>query len=174
MGEPVTFRSLLDLERLPTLDYIEGLQNIGLLAKSSKCSKCGCGMYLGEKSEVSDGFVWRCNKTGCKTAKSLRKGTFFSQSNMPLSKILLLAYMWCRKFSHDHVQHELGVSSETIVNWYNYFRKVTISIMELKSEPIGGQDMIVQIEESMFSKSKSKSGAKRSRQWILARYDRSD
>ena len=50
------------------------------------------------------------------------------------------------------MEHELGISHTTIVNWYNFTREVWISILENFSEQMGGPGKIVEIVESKFGK----------------------
>ena len=47
-----------------------------------------CCNALGKRGDVNDDCVWRCPQ--CKTTKSIREGSFFTKSRMPLKKWLLL------------------------------------------------------------------------------------
>ena len=43
------------------------LQQRGLIASQKTCRKCDSDMRFGAKSNMTDGFVWRCKRKGCKT-----------------------------------------------------------------------------------------------------------
>ena len=64
------------------------LQQKGLLATNKTCGTCHASMTLGSKRDISDGSIFRCRN--CKTTKSLRVGSFFSKSKLPLQKWLVL------------------------------------------------------------------------------------
>lgn len=67
----------------------------------------------------------------------------------------------------EFVKHELSVSNQTIVDWYNYCREVCMCILEKDSEPIGGKEFIVEIDESNFGKRKYHKGRHVERQWVF-------
>ena len=72
---PVTFG--------PSEDLVSWLRRKGLLSSSSNCAaRCSVPMVEGRRQDVSDGLVWRCRQ--CKGTKSIREGSFFSKSKLPL------------------------------------------------------------------------------------------
>lgn len=50
----------------------------------------------------------------------------------------------------SEVMKVLGIASEAIVNWYNYFRDICAIWPINNSVPIGKQDVVVEIDESKF------------------------
>ena len=56
--------------------------------------KCDSDMRFGGMSGVTDGFVWRCKRKDCKTTVSVRDGSFFEKSKLPISKLLHCIYLW--------------------------------------------------------------------------------
>ena len=104
----------------PTEDFVSWLQNKGLLASSRTCSSCsGAVMRLGRRGDVSDGCVWRCPQ--CKTTKSIREGSFFTKSRMPLKKWLLLLHCWVRQYPAKDAAEEAEVDPNTACDIYRYF-----------------------------------------------------
>ena len=104
----------------PTEDFVSWLQNKGLLASSRTCSSCsGAVMRLGKRGDVSDGCVWRCPQ--CKTTKSIREGSFFTKSRMPLKKWLLLLHCWVRQYPAKDAAEEAEVDTNTVCDIYRYF-----------------------------------------------------
>ena len=77
------------------------LQQKGLLATNKTCGTC---MTLGSKR------IFRCRN--CKTTKSLRVGSFFSKSKLPLQKWLVLLYWWIRQYAVGDAAEEARVSRE--------------------------------------------------------------
>ncbi|ESO05791.1 hypothetical protein HELRODRAFT_191383 [Helobdella robusta] len=64
----------------------------GLLASQMMC-QCGSPMELGNHVSL-DGFLWQCSNWRCKATKSIRHGSFYTKSRIPLTKCLLLTYYW--------------------------------------------------------------------------------
>ena len=50
--------------------------------------------------------------------------------------------------------HEMGISSKTAVDWDNFCREVCDEVVMVRSSPIGGKGVRVQIDESKFGKRK--------------------
>ena len=71
-----------------------------------------------------------------------------------MAEILEITY----SFSHDWQQlqltHETGISGRTAVDWYQFSREVTTEILLNRSEKLGGEGKIVEIDESKFGKRK--------------------
>ena len=91
--------SLMDIGPItfgPKEDLISWLRTKKLLVSSQDCSFCSTSMREGHRSDVSDGVVWRCPQ--CKCTKSIREGSFFSKSRLPLEKWLLLIHYWSKEF----------------------------------------------------------------------------
>ena len=54
---------------LVVIDYLKG--DHGLLAIEKTCQRCDTEMRFSVKAGLSDKFVWRCKRKGCKTSKGL-------------------------------------------------------------------------------------------------------
>ena len=78
----------------------------------------------------------------------MRNGSWFHGHNLTLEQILCITYFWIYKVDQEFVKHELSISNQTIVNWYNYCREGCVSILEKDSELIGGEGVVVEIDVS--------------------------
>ena len=119
-------------------------------------------MSLIKDSKASDRHRWYCRiKTGPKKHEhklSFRTGTFFEKSNMTIEEILQILYLWVHGHSQKNIQHVVGISSSTDVDWASICRGVCeVSVMR-NSEKIGGQGIMVEIDESKFAKRKCNVG----------------
>ncbi|CAI6355669.1 unnamed protein product [Macrosiphum euphorbiae] len=66
---------------------------------------------------------------------------------------------WCKQ--------QLGLSLNTVIDWNNYLREVCAMAVEIKPQTkLGGPRKIVEIDESLFSKSKNHVGRILPEQWI--------
>ena len=80
-------------------------------------------MNEGKRADVTDGLVWHCKQ--CKTTKSIREGSFFSKSRIPLKKWLLIMYMLAREYPVTDVAEEANVEENTAVAVFRWLREVS-------------------------------------------------
>ena len=157
---------MLDKEML-----IAWLMSEGMLTNVRLCPLCSEEMNLVRCTDRSDGFRWECRKQeGGKRHRadtSIRKGSWFEQSNMTLEEILKYTYWWCRDLDQVPIKHELGLSSSTIVDWDSFCREVCEIVLLESSEKIGGQGKTVEIDESKFGKRKHHRGHHVEGQWVF-------
>ena len=67
------------------IDYLKG--DHGLLAIEKTCQRCDTEMRFSVKAGLSDKFVWRCKRKGCKTDVLVRDGSFFTKSKLPSTQL---------------------------------------------------------------------------------------
>ncbi|XP_076082558.1 uncharacterized protein LOC143053655 [Mytilus galloprovincialis] len=138
------------------------------------CKKCSHGHFgLRKDSSFSnDIFYWKCSNKKCNKKVSIRNGSWFQGHNLSLEKILFITYFWIYKIDQEFVKHQLSICNQTIVDWYNYCREVCIEILEIDSEKIGGENVIVEIDESKFGKRKYHKGRRVEGQWVFGDIER--
>ena len=69
-----------------------------------------------------DGYTWRCPQ--CYTMKSIRDGSFFAQSKLPLYKWQLLMQLWSRDYPVFDAVDNAEISEKTAIQIYQFFRDV--------------------------------------------------
>ena len=112
--------------------------------------------------------VWRCNNKACNKKISIRENSWFSHSNLSLEKIIKLTYYWVWKMPEYYVRIQLQIgSTETLVDWYSFGREVCLCRLEDNCEQIGGENVIVEIDESKFGKRKYNRGKRVEGQWVF-------
>ena len=67
---------------------ISFLQGKGLLAQQLTCHRCSVAMNIARRACLTDGHAFWCPK--CHIYTSLRSGSFFDKSRLPLQKWILL------------------------------------------------------------------------------------
>ena len=141
---------------------------------SGPCGRCCSGkIQLRQDTPYRiDGQVWRCTNRKCAAKISVRKYSFFSQSHLSLAKITHLIYYWMYKYSQEIVLHESRLSSNTVVDFYNFCREVCCVVIEENSEPIGGQGKIVEVDKSKFGKRKFHKGKRIDGVWKFGGIER--
>ncbi|KAE8739811.1 hypothetical protein FOCC_FOCC014679 [Frankliniella occidentalis] len=164
--EGMNMWKLFEKSQCTDWEYLKWLQEVGMITSSYSCSDCNVDMVLGKKNRCQDGSVWRCKR--CKNTRTVRSGSWFEKSKMPLRKIVLITYMWAERFSQAQVMRECSISSKTVVDWFSFCREVCTTLMLRYHEPIGGEGKIVEIDESMFNKRKQNRGSKKKcQQWVF-------
>ena len=97
-----------------TEELIDFLQQNHLLASNMVCSNCGTAMVPRQKSDVSDGCIFCC--CSCKTTKSLRAGSFISNSELSLQQWLVLLYWWVCEYPMTYVAEEPRIGRDTAID----------------------------------------------------------
>ena len=69
--------------------------------------------------------------------------------------------------TNAEIEHELRISHQTIIEWTSFFREVCINDVLHCSEPIGGNGVEVEIDESKFGKRKYHKGCRVEGQWVF-------
>ena len=133
------------------LDLIQWLQGKDLLASHKNCSRCSVPMNFATRSEQGsmDGYTWRCPQ--CYTMKSIRDGSFFAKSKLPLYKWLLLMQLWSRDHPVCDAADNAEISEKTAIQIYQFFRDVCSTKLLQNPIVLGGPGVVVQADESLFN-----------------------
>ena len=132
---------------------------------------CDGEMRLARCEDRSDLFKWKCRRQEKgkrhKAEISIRKGSWFEKSKMTLEEILKLTYWWCQDLDQAHIKQELGLAKSTGVDWDSFCREVCeFTLLESRGR-LGGEEKIVQIDESKFGKRKYHRGHHVEGQWVF-------
>ena len=131
-----------------TDNTISFLRSKGLLATSMQCSTCAVPMHEASRNDITDRVRWRC--AVCKTSKSIRHGSFFSKSRLPLQKWLLLIYLWARDYPVKDIAQEAEIDKNVACDIMNWLREVCSTKLLQTTISLGGPGKVVQIDESLF------------------------
>lgn len=131
-----------------TDQLITFLQSKNLLATNKTCP-CGSAMQLSSRSDVSDGVRFRCPV--CHKCATIRDGSFFSKSRLPLQKWAILMYWWARNYPVTDAAHEAEVTEATACAVYQWLREVCSTRLLHTTIRLGGPGIVVQIDESLMS-----------------------
>ena len=95
-----------------------------LLASYRQCSQCSSDMKLAETTRVNDGYMWRCTNKRCRTWMSIRSGSFFEESNIPLSNWLHVMYLWAIQLTGSKISRLTGHTNTMEGLWALVKRKL--------------------------------------------------
>lgn len=159
-------------------DTIRWLATYRLIHNTYTCPICGNNCSLVKYTAGIDSYRWMCYSP-CNMTKSIRHGSFFSQSHLRLSQILHLTYKWCTLVPANAIAREVFLDSEhTVTDWANFCREVCSQWLENHPASLGGLDPItlvpkvVEIDESNFIKRKYHRGRLLPEQWVFGAVER--
>lgn len=111
-------------------------------------------------------------KSFCSCSVSIRNGTFFAKSHLALLDICGFINLWPMNCPSNVIQCQIRLNSKTICDWNSFCREVTYDAMVIRKEKLGGNDSIVEIDESKFGKRKYHRGHRIEGQWVFGGYER--
>ncbi|KAL7645190.1 UNVERIFIED_CONTAM: hypothetical protein RMT77_003575 [Armadillidium vulgare] len=111
---------------------------------------------------------WQCKKNTCNLHISVRKDTWLEGSKISLMTILKFIYSWTRELaSVEFSKKELRISSKSTVKFNNCLREVCATTLLKQPRSLGGEDKIVEIDETYFSKRRNEEGKMVPDQWVF-------
>lgn len=127
------------------------------------CKRCGAPMRLGRSERDADGCRWFCTNVvrknkqkarRCGTQVSVRTGTLFSNSQLPIFQIVAFISLWLSNLDLVKISNVLGIGFSTMVDWAAFCREVVLWSLIVSSEQLGGNGRTVEIDQCKFEKQK--------------------
>ncbi|GFX99018.1 mitotic-spindle organizing protein 2A [Trichonephila clavipes] len=152
-------------------ETLEWCMKANLIASRYECPRCKKEMSLQERKGTVDGYEWRCRSQSKDNphdfVRSVRKGTWFSESKLGITIILCLTRYWFGKSMNAFMVNDLKVNKNTVVDWYMFCREVCMIACVKESAKLGGVGEIVEIDESLFGKMKYGKGRRGNVKWVF-------
>ena len=127
-------------------DQINFLKSKGLLRTQQDCPSCGLSMDWKRRPTCGDKFTWRCSN--CNSVKSIRNGSFFSKSKLPLQTWLQLIHHWSMDMPVTQATKQAKISEKRCIDIYQFMRDVCTAKLLATPIILGGPGTVVQIDES--------------------------
>lgn len=150
---------------------INKLRLRGLLSEHAMCEECGQEM-IERPERVKDGFMFFCRKRSCRKSKSIRVNSFFENSRLQLTNIMLFLHLWANEFTEKLIMNQFDFSKKTIVDWTRFCRDLCIFEFEQDESMIGGSGSVVEIDETLLIKRKYNRGRMVSNGWHFGGIER--
>ena len=131
------------------------------------CGRCGTIKSITSLNNL------RCNSRingrKCGTEISIYSNTFFEKMQISIQTCIYLLYEWCVGTSVQMTAIEYDCSSNTVSNWFSRFREICVNYYNLtENAPIGGNNIIVEIDETCIVRNKNYNGRiLRYQRWML-------
>ena len=128
------------------------------------CSICDRVMTLVKGG--GDKRVWRC-PTHKSEKSSLRLGSFWENSHLPLRTLVRLAFLWSFDVPNKTTTSFTGLNKKTVTQWFQYFRDVCSHHLLQNPIMIGGPNVIVEVDESVIARRKYQRGHLVPERWVF-------
>lgn len=143
------------------------LLHVKALKKPEKCPFCDHPDLSLKRPPT----YYRCK--GCRKGFSMLSSTFFANSKLPLSEILLFGYLWVTRAPVSLIRSAIpGLSSATATCWGKHFTQLVAWDMMHNEQKIGGPNVVVEIDESKFGKRMYNRGHRIEGVWVVGGVER--
>ena len=113
-------------------------------------------MTLAFGNFFDDGVYYRCRNNECRRKYSIKHETIFRRSKLKIIEIAGLFGIWCADLS-ILTATQFSLISETSISYhFQLFREYAIQILhhDISKNPLGGDRIKVQVDESLFGRAK--------------------
>ena len=128
-----------------------------------KCTRPNCN---GIMRVIRQRNVLRCGKKTCSKEMSLRAHTFFYGSMLTSNRILEMAYLWLLKMNHEQICDFTGIAKNSITQFNCHFQILVGGALDEEDCLIGGDGIVVEIDETKMGKRKYHRGHHVEEVWI--------
>jgi hypothetical protein len=123
-----------------------------LLAKNTlSVPICHCMIPMSRRLTGS-GYIYRCRR--CNVSRSIMKDTLFGSCRLPINQTLLVMWAFAMGLGYQTTFQLSGLSGSTVSRWLLQLRQLVTQMVAQTDCRIGGEGVVVQIDESKFGKRK--------------------
>lgn len=146
---------------------IDFLFQKNILYLLSNCEHCGGRV---KKNKLR----YRCTRNACRKSISIFRDSFFKNARISCSQIMHLAYLWLSECCHKTIIIHTGHSPNTVTDYMNFFRELVIETIETDDTIIGGDGIIIQVDETKIGKRKYHRGHRVEGAWVIVGVEKTE
>lgn len=143
-------------------DAINYLISKEIIMTSISCKNCGRTVNLNIEKRY-----YRCSKYDCRTKVSIFYKSFFLNSKVDVSILLQFGYFFLSKASHTQIMTYTGLTEKTVTSYLKYFRELLADSLDEEQIIIGGDGVLVQVDETKLGKRKYNRGHRVEGVWVI-------
>jgi transposase-like protein len=144
---------------------IEFLFDQGILYQQQPCFFCGGQTTRHEKR-------FRCRRKQCRKSASILSDSFFAKEKLSVDKALLIGYLWLVRANYSTIKAMTGQASSTVTTYMSFYRSLVSECLLDTDQRIGGEGVIVELDESKFGKRKYNRGHHVEGVWVVGGVER--
>jgi hypothetical protein len=129
------------------------LEMRGIIPTEMACESCATKITLSQFRQT-----FRCPKKSCRREFGRFRGTFFDKSKLSPEKLLYLGFEWLKGSSHTKLCMDESLSTKTVTSYIKYFRQLVSNMLDESHCTIGGEGIVVEVDESKLAKRKYNRG----------------
>ena len=133
-----------------------------LIANSMDCQLCGVPMKFQAWKNSVEGFGWGCPRITCRGNRSIKTGSCFNQSKVPIWTAVQLLHLWTNGSSLSEVHSELQINFSSLVDQFKITREICTRYVNDWRMPIGGEGEYVEIDATLCH-----SASETVKQWVF-------
>ncbi|CEF67761.1 Transposase, ISXO2-like domain-containing protein [Strongyloides ratti] len=145
------------------------LQDERIIKREMECPECG-GATTFQRAKL----LFKCTKKSCRKSVSAKNGTFFGGQRLPFGKILHMAYLWLCRTPVTSIKDQCGHSSATVCSFMGYFRQLVADALDTEDCVIGGEGIVVEIDETKMGKRKYHRGHPVDGVWVVGGVEKTE
>lgn len=138
---------------VPVEDIVEFLRTKGVLKRTVNCPTYHVEMSTVAYKRNSDKLAFRCLNKDCNGYSkyhSIRKGSVLDEFTVPLNLFLEIVWLWFINNTHNQIKASTGVSVACLSKVLGFLRQRCGRYNAANPLKLGGEDIVVQIDESLF------------------------
>ena len=153
------------------VDAIAWCRQQAIIPSTATCPLCQAPM-IEKKHHCMDNAIWSCSRTinGVRHYQkvSLRHGSIFADTQLPVKTIVRILYEWSRRTERHEAAFQLELNKDTVGAWYKRFRKISGEILaRTQNDRISGAEKIIEIDECQLARRKHNHGRVPREQWVF-------
>lgn len=160
----------MSLPKMKTDEEYSLLAEKILINHAGECYNCGSPT----KPILNKEDIVICSWKGCKKRASKFKGTIFWRKKISEILILKILDCWLHKLNTNSISFVTGVTPKHVSKTIKKVGKIVIPNYYSSLSKIGGNDIIVEVDESKFGKRKYNKGHSVEGVWILGMVERTE
>jgi transposase-like protein len=134
---------------------------------SVQCPGCGGDTRRDKK-------VWVCRKSSCRKGVSIFASSFFAKTKLKCNEVLMICYLWLIKATYSVIMAATGHSSITVSDYTKFCRQLITEMVDDEDTCVGGQGIVVEVDESKLGKRKYHRGHRVDGIWIIGGVERTE
>lgn len=146
-------------------ECIKFLFEKNILYKPTKCKVCDSKLFRDNKRFI-------CVNKKCRKSVSIFKDSFFAKGHVKCNQTLIIGYAWLCKCSYSSIKIMSQHSSNTVSDYMKFYREMIVDTLKEHEQKIGGEGIVVEVDESKFGRRKYHRGRVIDGVWIIGGIER--